>query len=405
MKLINVSFKTRIILFSISTLLISMLLMIYVTHYFFKERLKEDLEGHLRAISDYIVKSELELVDTKKLKSTLSSNKILFFMSDKNILDSLNIELSSQNQGQKEDHIFVETKVSDQKWMMLYVSKDLLDINNKTISVLSIILFIILFLSSLIIILRIRFLFEPMNSLIQLCNDVREKSNSITICNPHNKELFKLKKAITSLMDTNRNLCDSKVDIFKEAAHELKSPLAVMQARLTLLQDDKKYELEDYIDETNSDIIFLNSKLNELLFLKEIESGMSHEYVEEVSLKEQCELMRHRFHRMLEVKGVRIETNWSESFMVNAHLKVLQKVMQAIYENVFIHAKPQSIIYVKTFAQVKKIVITNTTNKDNINHTSSHIGFQIIKRLSTKLGYEFSTKKDNNYFITTIKFN
>ena len=404
MRLNNLTFKSRIIIFSITTLMITLFLMLYTTHSFFKERLKNDLEGHLQALSDYIVKEKLYLLKNDKLKYELQSNKRLFFLSDKNILELLNIEISVKNKDQKADNVFVETKLSDKKWMMLYVSEELLDPDNQMIRKLAAVLFIILLLSTLIIVWRIRFLLEPINSLIHLCNDVREKSNSITICNPYNKELLELKYAITSLMDTNRNLCESKVDIFKEAAHELKSPLAVMQARLTLLQDAKSYDLDKYIDETNDDIAFLSSKLNELLFLKEIEWDMEQEYVEEISMKEQCELMRNRFKRMLELKGIWVEIDWSKSFIVKAHLKVVQKVMQAVYENVFLHAKPQSEIYVKTFPSIKKIVISNEIDNSQTNHNSSHIGLKIIKRLSSQLGYEFFIEKTQKYFITTIKF-
>ena len=132
---------------------------------------------------------------------------------------------------------------------------------------------------------------------------------------------------------------------------------------------------------------------------------MQQEYTEKVSMKEQCEIMLHRFNRMLEVKQTNVKTNWEESFTIKAHLKVLQKVMQAIYENVFIHAKPQSTIYIKTFPKIKKIVLINEIDKSEKKYLSSHIGFKIISRLSTKLGCEFFTDETDEYFITTIKFN
>ena len=405
MKLIDLSFKSRITLFSLSTVVISMVVMLYLTHHYFQERIKNDLEGHLKAISEYIIHEKPDAVNSEKLKQELLSNKVLFFMSDDNVLESLNIEWSTQHRGVNPDNVFIETKISDKKWLMLYLPKELLDPSKKTIKALALILFLILLLSALIIVWRIHLFFEPMKCLIQLCNDVSNKSNSITVCNPQNKELFELKEAITSLMDMNRNLCENKVDIFKEVAHELKSPLAIMQARLTLLQDDTEYDLEKYIAETDVDITLVSSKLKELLFLKEIEWDMQQEYAEEVSMKEQCELMRHRFNRMLEVKQTHVKTNWEESFTIKAHVKVLQKVMQAIYENVFMHAKPQSTIYVKAFPEIKKIVIVNEIDKSEKKYLSSHIGFKIISRLSAKLGCEFFTDETDEYFITTIKFN
>ncbi len=269
---------------------------------------------------------------------------------------------------------------------------------------LALIIIMILVVGSSVIIWRIRVLLDPFYSLTQLCIDIKEHAESVTFCRANSKEMIELKGAITSLMDTNRNLCENKVDIFKEAAHELKSPLAIMQARLSLLEDGGLV-LDKYIEETYEDIHLLNTKLKELLFLKEIEWEMEQDYTQDISMASQCAGMQERFKRMLQLKGITVTTNWeSNNFYVHAHIKVLQKVLQAVYENVFIHAKPNSTIEVFVTPEIKKVQITNEIDTQTPKQHSTHIGLQMIERLSHKLGYRFHTQVQDDLFITTVQF-
>jgi len=265
-------------------------------------------------------------------------------------------------------------------------------------------LFSILLLASLVIIWRIRTLMQPLLCLTDFCKHLKEQSSTVPLCQANSSEVAALHEALVALINKNRYLCQSKVDLFKEIAHELKAPLAIMQARLSLLHEDKQYDLQKYEEETSLDISLMNSKLKELLFLKEIESDMQQGQTENICMMSQCKKMQERFIRLLQLKNLTMNANWQESFIIVTHEKVLQKVMQVIFENVFIHSKPDSTINVEVFSEQKRMLISNEINPDTSGYSSSHIGLKIIARLADKLHYEFETSNDGKYFTTSIKF-
>jgi hypothetical protein len=78
--------------------------------------------------------------------------------------------------------------------------------------------------------------------------------------------------------------------------------------------------------------------------------------------------------------------------------------MQAIFENVFLHASPESTIKVVIHPYLKEMVITNEIDKKRDAERSSHIGLKIISRLSEKIQYEFNTHATESTFTTVIKF-
>jgi len=80
------------------------------------------------------------------------------------------------------------------------------------------------------------------------------------------------------------------------------------------------------------------------------------------------------------------------------------KVMQVIFENVFLHSPANSVIKVEVFPEEKRMRIRNQINSLGSQHISSHIGLKIINRLSDKLNYDFETSSTKETFTTTIIF-
>jgi len=384
-----------------------MSLMLFFTLYFYEKRLNKDVYEDFKSISDAIISAKLYTVtDMNEIKNRLSSDGKWCFSSCKPVLAYSDISITKKKPTLTEDTIHYIANTEDNIWIKISIPNEYIAGDyEKLMEILFIVMFTILLFTFLLIFWHIRRLTQPLRCLTTLCHDIQEQSNSVSLCQSNSFEVTQLYKAIVSLLNTNRYLCESKVDLFKEAAHELKAPLAIMQARLNLLQEDKNYNLDKYEKETTQDILLLNSKLKELLFLKEIEFDMQQEYPLDICMMEQCKKMQERFKRLMQLKKISIETNWSNSFVINAHSKVLQKVMQVIFENVFIHSRPNSVIKVQVYPEIKKMIITNEIYTESSEHMSSHIGLKIISRLSDKLHYEFHTSSTKTLFITSIKFN
>jgi len=275
----------------------------------------------------------------------------------------------------------------------LYFFKNIFDIQ------LVLVLFSILVIFMIIIYLFLKKRFNALHCLIDFASSYSKDKQDLPICDG-SFEVKNLRDAILELVDTNEYLCQQKQELFKEAAHELKSPLAVLKARLALFEQQKKASKDEFVSDAKQDIVIITSKLKELLFLKSIEWDMQLKKVN-LNMEDNCKMMQEVFGPILEKKNVKVDSNWQDNFVVFTYKEAMQKVIQAIFENIFIHTKANSTIVVNAKPNVIKIKNEIDENSE-VALFSSYIGVKMIQRLSGKLSYDYSTSKDDKYFYTTL---
>lgn len=247
-------------------------------------------------------------------------------------------------------------------------------------------------------------LFTPLRCLVRFCNDSSSKEAVMPLCSG-SSEVDNLKKAIIDLLESNQTLCQQKQDIFKEAAHEIKSPIAILKARLALFKQNDNIDKATFVQESEDDIKTISNKLRELLFLKEIEWDMQKKK-ESISMQEQCSMMQMAFKPILEKKGLTMVSNWGEDFTLSVHKEAMQKVMQAVFENIFMHTKNNSTITNHVDTKTRRLYIVNEMgSKSDETLFSSFIGSKMIARLADKLDYTYEVEEKDGLFYTTIVFN
>ncbi|WP_345973558.1 hypothetical protein [Sulfurimonas diazotrophicus] len=246
-------------------------------------------------------------------------------------------------------------------------------------------------------------LLHPLQCLVRYCRSGAEAEKAVPACSG-SAEVNELKHAIIALQQANRSLCREKQNIFKEAAHEIKAPIAVLKARLSLFAEDDAFEKTRFVSESEADIATVSSKLRELIFLKEIEWDMR-KGREEVAMQEQCRLMQQVFQPILEKKGLTIVSNFEEDFTLRIHKAAILKVMQAVFENIFMHTKNDTVIRTIVDPGKKRLEIVNEIgSKSDETLFSSRIGSRMINRLADKLGYRYETRQHEGRFSTVITF-
>lgn len=246
-------------------------------------------------------------------------------------------------------------------------------------------------------------LFEPLKCLVNFCLDSSEEKNNLPLCHSTTYEIEELKKAIINLHETNNKMCAQRKDLFKEAAHEIKSPLAVLKARIELFEKES-VDKEQFIKESKEDIVHISNKLKELIFLKSIEWDMMQSR-QRVTVLDQCAKMQQLFKPILEKRNLKVIQKQSDDFVLDVHLPAIQKIMYAIFENIFSNTAQGTTIFTYVDAQKMELKIHNTIASKEEDHLfSSGIGTQIITRLSQQLGFEYVTYIEDEQFITTITF-
>lgn len=246
-------------------------------------------------------------------------------------------------------------------------------------------------------------LLYPMRCLVNFCENFSDDPESLPSCSG-SLEVEELKDAIITLLEEKKALCSQERDIFKEAAHELKMPVSILKSRVALFNKKESYDKAKFIKEANSDIDQIALRLQELLFLKSIEMDM-HGKVSEVDLVSQCDDLQQAFRVLVEKKELNIVPVRRGSFSIITSEKALQRVLLAIFENIFIHTKPKSTITVTIDGDKRILEVENEVALENDDKLfSSQIGTKIIERLSGVLNYTYRSEEREGTFITQIHF-
>lgn len=392
--------QSNIIKFFFFSALMAMGFTLAYISYSYHQQLVQNIKGALHIILSDIKHEHLDF--------NLHFEQVKFFSDEVKkssfgeLFDDLKLEVLSEIPTDDPRRVGNYTKISQNEYLYLSCSHDLLDKEVLYFTLKTLSLFILIF--ALLVgafVLYVRRQFRWLNCLIDFCTLYQKDKNAPIMCNG-TYESQNLHQAIFSLISANENLCEQKQALFKEAAHELKSPIAVLKARLSLFEKDDDIDKQEFVLQSQEDIARIISKLKELLFLKSIEWDMQLA-LEDVNMEENCKMMQKAFGPILQKKGVQVEASWEEGFVIHTYKEAMQKMLQAVFENIFIHTKQHSTIYVN--AKPNEISIKNEIgSKDDIPLFSSYIGTQMIERLSDKLAYEYKTSSDERYFYTRLVF-
>jgi len=388
-----------IIFFFLSALLAMSFTLVYVT-YSYHQQLKENIGGAL----------DLILSDIKRehLADNLHQEELQAFVYELEqnslgkLFDDLQMNISNEVLEPDEDRIISKLDISKDRFLYLSCSQELLHAEVLSFALKSLGLFSIIFMVMVgFFSIFVKWQFKSLHCLVDFCSSYKDDKTGLPACDG-TFEVKSLRNAILSLIDTNDYLCNQKQELFKEAAHELKSPIAVLKARLSLFEHDEQMDKKEFVFKSQEDISHIISKLKELIFLKSIEWDMQLPR-ENVNMEDNCKMMQDAFEPILRKKSVMVDANWEESFVIHTYKEAMQKVLQAVFENIFIHTKANSTILVK--AKPNEIFIKNAIGgDDDIPLFSSYIGMKMIERLAPKLAYEYKTNSDGKYFYTRLVF-
>ncbi len=396
------SIQTTILIYiSISAAFLILTLGLFVVFNHTKS-LKNDLVYKMHIMADDIVEHEHYQMSPTALKKYFMSSESYHKDSYNNYIGE--IEFSYVESISEElSELSVYKKLPNNSFLVLTsTSKDVDKKVRELLLRLGVVLVLILgsIILGLYLILN-KFLY-PLKCLVNYCNDTSLQSNSLDKCEG-SYEVDSLKEAIVGLQKNNQTLCKEKQNIFKEAAHEIKTPIAILKARLALY-DKSDMPKNEFVKESMGDISTISNKLRELIFLKAIEFDVQMAK-ESVGMQIQCSMMQQLFRPILEKKEIEMVSDLEEDFALFIHKEAIGRVMQAVFENIFMHTKNGTTI--KTYVDKEKhqLKIVNEIGlESNEVLFSSHIGTKLIYRLADKLEYEYSADEKDGFFHTTITF-
>jgi signal transduction histidine kinase len=262
---------------------------------------------------------------------------------------------------------------------------------------------LIRYLFSLLVILLISiflldYYMKPLSVLAQKTREWNSKEPfDFSLDNP-GTEIAEVSKGFSTLIHRLEVFRSKEAELFKEAAHELKTPLALMRSRLDVYQNNAKYEKHKFTEDLGDDLQRLTAELKNVLFLE----GSDFEEESIVDVIQTVKKLETKMGILIQRKQLMLKLPL-ESFSIVTCEKLLSKVLSALLENAITYAKENTIVEIGSDPTMKKIWIRNTVGAEKYLF-SSKIGEKILKRLSREIGFEYTITQDEAYFRIELVF-
>lgn len=237
---------------------------------------------------------------------------------------------------------------------------------------------------------------KPLGVLAQKTRDW--KSGDEFALDNSGREIQEVAAAFNTLLRRLEGFRTKEAELFKEAAHELKTPLALMRSRLDVYENTQGYNKEKFIVDLGLDIERLTAELKNVLFLE------SSDYEDPVSLDINTAL-RNIFHKVdiLAKRKKLILQLPTQSFTITTPKKLLNKVLTALIENAMTYATENSQIDIEIDPIVRTITITNDAGEEKYLF-SSKIGHKMLQRLSEELNFTYEISQYASRYAITLQF-
>lgn len=358
---------------------------------------KEDLRlllSHALSESCHYVNKQEERIDldflyyiahmTPILNKSGARNVLFFFTKEKYKPNSNEIVVSAKiNNG-----TYINLKSVDDEVKKLIYSKIKTAILNHLIFLVVIGILGIYFINRMLL---------PLSHLSRQCKNYKDGNDFYISNKSAGIEIKQIKASLNMLVRRFRELRKKDKEVFATATHELKTPLAIIKARVDSYQERKDYSKTDFIGDINEDIQRLYLEIKSMLYFNvfdfdEKESFDVKKEIEDLILQVDLLLKNNK----LDVLIV------GESFDLFLRKNLFLKMFTVIFENAIFYAKIDSVIEI--FIENKIIKLKNEQGS-KINLFSSKLGIKILEKLSKELEFTFDIFKDDKYYEVVIYFN
>lgn len=162
-----------------------------------------------------------------------------------------------------------------------------------------------------------------------------------------NDELSDLGKDFNLMADQIQNHIESKQRLLHDVSHELRSPLARIQAATELVQQQPN-RAHEFIIRVNRDTELMDKLLGELLTLSRIDSAMNIDFNEIVNLNELLGSIADDAELESETRQIEINFNPEIELFVNGSAQLLSRAFENVLRNAIRHTPIGSTVTIKT---------------------------------------------------------
>ncbi|MGZ5209097.1 MAG: sensor histidine kinase [Sulfuricurvum sp.] len=248
----------------------------------------------------------------------------------------------------------------------------------------------------IISLLLLDYYMKPLGVLAQKTRDW--KSGDEFVLDNSGREIEEVFTAFNNLIRKLEGFRTKEAELFKEAAHELKTPLALMRSRLDVYEKSQNYDKVKFVIDLGRDIQRLTDELKNVLFLE------SSDFEDPVSLNINTAIQNivHKVEILAKRKKLSIQLS-KQSFFVTTPEKLLRKALMALIENAMTYATENSQIDIEIDPLLRTIAIANEIGNEKYLF-SSKIGHKMLLRLSEELHFSYEITQHPSRYAITLKF-
>ena len=153
------------------------------------------------------------------------------------------------------------------------------------------------------------------------------------------------KKVSNMIVKPVKETMESQKRFISDASHELKTPLAVIEANADVLESNiGKSKWMEYIQ---SEIASMDKLINNLLFLAKVENVKELKEKENFDLTQEVKMTASMFESMAYERKVKIEDKIEENVNFNGNKEDIKQVLSVLIENAIMHTKENGKIVVE----------------------------------------------------------
>lgn len=162
------------------------------------------------------------------------------------------------------------------------------------------------------------------------------------------------KKISNTIVKPVEETFEKQKQFISDASHELKTPLAVIEANADVVQD--KLGESKWIDYIQNEIESMNKLISELLLLTKIENIDNIKEYTSVNLSKIIEIMLSMFESVAYENNVIIESNIEENIIFNANKEDIEHLVSTLTDNAIKHTKAQNKVIINLKKEKNEIV-------------------------------------------------
>ena len=163
------------------------------------------------------------------------------------------------------------------------------------------------------------------------------------------------KKLSITIVKPVEETFEKQKQFISDASHELKTPLAVIEANTDVLQD--KVGESKWINYVQTEIESMNKLINELLLLAKIENVDNVKEYIQLDVSKEVEILLSMFESIAYEKGVIIESNIKENIILNGNKQDLEHIVSTLTDNAIKHTESGNKVIVNLDKDKNEIIL------------------------------------------------